>query len=277
MELIVLLLVLGLRRMEIDWPAALVTPDRHQRWLTRVAGRFESSSLGWILGVLLPVLLLGLVMFWPVIFLPLWMLLLGPLLLLWLLGGQSEFRLVEELLVRGRLQDSKGFEQHADSMGVAGKLKEPTYGARLVQTILGREVQLFAVIFWFILGGFPVALLYVLNSAWLSRASSSNPLLDVAQIIHQFLVWLPSRLLVLCMALVGNFSAVMTRMSGEWLRVSPSIAVMQEAASAALSRPADVQEKGLEAITDELEELQGLLLRCLAVWLILAAMWVMIS
>ena len=104
MKLLVLLLALVLRRRDGGWPAWLVREDRHRRFLAALAP--ASGVPGWWLAVALPALLAALLFAW---FdgLPgaLATLLLGTPLLLWLIGVDSEFRHLDNLLVRGRMND----------------------------------------------------------------------------------------------------------------------------------------------------------------------------
>ena len=110
MKFIVLIVVMGLRRMDLGWSTLLADDERHQRWLQRCGSRIGQPARVWWVAVLLPAVLIGWAACWLSGFWgQLLVLGLGILLLLWLLGSYSEFRYVDELLVRGRMNDPDGF------------------------------------------------------------------------------------------------------------------------------------------------------------------------
>lgn len=63
-------------------------------------------------------------------------------------------------------------------------------------------------------------------------------------------------------------------MRGHWSRQEHSGQALQQVANVALEDSQASGEGSLSAALDHLESLQGLLLRCVAIWLILAALWV---
>ncbi|WP_290537692.1 hypothetical protein [Alcanivorax sp.] len=74
---------------------------------------------------------------------------------------------------------------------------------------------------------------------------------------------------------VVEFAGAVLRI-GQWLRLDHSGQGLQEVANVALE-DAQVQQGGsLSAALDHLESLQGLLLRCVAIWLILSALWIIV-
>tara|TARA_B100000676_G_C17893533_1_gene740603 strand:+ start:59 stop:895 length:837 start_codon:yes stop_codon:yes gene_type:complete len=277
MKFLVLILVLGLRRLDTNWPFWLANPQRHQGWLQQWSNRLGQGQRVWWLAVLLPALLIYALTCWLDGFWgQLLVLVLGIALMLWLVGGQSEFRHVDELLVRGRMNDPDGFAALAtDEFDVTGTPGEPGYQRALTEKILAREQQLFIAIFWLVVLGFGAAFLVVLNRAWLAWAGEPQANSWQAR-LDDWLSWPANKLLVLSMALAGDFTAVMEKMRGQWLRLDHSGQGLQEVANVALEDVQPQQEGFLSAALDHLESLQGLLLRCVAIWLILSALWVIV-
>lgn len=78
------------------------------------------------------------------------------------------------------------------------------------------------------------------------------------------------------MALAGDFTAVMEKMRGHWWRQEHSGQPLQQVANVALEDSQASGDGSLSAALDHLESLQGLLLRCVAIWLILAALWIIV-
>lgn len=283
MKLLILLVVLALRRMELDWPAWLSGRERFL-WLTAPLAS-AAASLGaggfvaWLLRVALPALVAGLLL--ALLHGMLWGLagwLAGGLLLLWLLGTESESRLVDDMLVRGRMNDPDGLSEIArESFGVSGSADDEGWFSRLYDRILGREAHhLFATIFWLVALGYWAAVLYVLNLALVRQADAEDTALEPARLAHTALFWLPGRLLILCLALAGDWHRVTGAVNSRLWELSETEPLLQDALRAALDRD-DIEEPGsLQAAMDALEAEQGLLLRCLALWLLLAAVWVLL-
>ena len=305
MKLVVLLVVLALRRLDVAWPQTFSRRERFldalAPWRQRIEKAGLPAALEWALMVLVPVAVVALVMYLLHGFL--WGLpgfIAGGLLLLWLLGTESEFRQQESLLERGRMNDPAAFAETAERyFGVTGdpeavELEGPGYFTRLYRRILCQDArQLFATIFWLVVLGYWAALLYVLNLA-LAREEQAIPTLDdaedldavvsprpapqtPAQLVHTALFWLPSRLLVLCLALAGSFGRVADAIAGRVWKLDDGEALLEAALEGALERPDSTPGDRLQAGVDRLEELQGVLLRCLAIWLILAALWIVIT
>ena len=78
------------------------------------------------------------------------------------------------------------------------------------------------------------------------------------------------------MELAGDFSAVMNRMRGSWWQLQPSDSLLLSVANVAQEEGGEARPATLNMAMDQLEELQGLLLRCVAIWLIMAALWIML-
>lgn len=282
MKLLVLLVVLALRRMEIAWPDWLMARDRIARVQSRLTERLASLSMPafiqWLLLVLVPVLLVALVLHWLHGFL--WGLpgfIVGGLLLLWLLGGESELRQLDDLLVRGRMNDP---EKLAEASGryfeAPGEPDQPGFFPGLLERIVHLDLrQLFAITFWLIALGYWAALLYALNLQRLRDAQGQER--EIARVLHTALIWIPSRLLVLCMALGGNFRRVADSVTGRIWQLDSGEDLLRDALAGALDVPELNDPESLQAGIDQLEALQGVLMRCLAMWLILAAVWVVVS
>ncbi|MCH8543321.1 MAG: hypothetical protein LAT61_07115 [Alcanivorax sp.] len=313
MKLVVLLVVLALRRLDMAWPQAFLGRERFAQMLAPWRARVDDMGLPpalapivrWLLLVLVPVIVVALLM--CLLHNVLWGLpgfIAGGVLLLWLLGAESEFRQQEDLLARGRMNDPDEFAETAErhfgvDEGEYGQEHEqeheyeayqepvlagpaqPGYFARLYRRILRQDaLQLFATVFWLIALGYWAALLYVLNLTLVrdenTHGSEAESEPSPARLLHMALFWMPSRLLVLCLALAGNFGRVADAVSGRVWRLDDGEALLGKALEGALDKPApdaSTQDQ-FQAGVDRLEELQGVLLRCLAIWLILAAVWI---
>lgn len=280
MKLLVLLVVLGLRRLDVVWPAWLAGGGQMER-LQQAIGRLLADSspdlLAWTVRVALPSLLVAIVMLvlhgwlWG---LPGWIA--GGVLLLALLGPESEFRLLDDMLVRGRMNDPDTLGNLAsEHFGAQGKPGDSGYFADLMMRILHRDSgHLFATVFFLMALGYWAAFFYLANRWLMSR--SSVPGQRAAATVDAAMFWLPSRLLILVMALAGDFRRVMDAVDGRMLQLEDNHQVLEDATIAALDLGEAPDPDDLPAGVDMLEALQSLLLRCLALWLILAAIWIML-
>lgn len=281
MKFLVLLLVLALRRLDFTWPQWML--DRHRvsqlldRWRDKVDPLGLAGVVRWLVLVALPVLVVALVL--GLLHDILWGLpgfIAGGVLLLWLLGGESEFRHVDDLLVRSRMNDPERLAEGAEAhFGMAGTPEDPGYFGALLRRVLQQDArQLFATIFWLLTLGYWAALLYVLNLAMLRNDDEDRQ--GPAWMMHTALFWMPARLLVLCLALAGHFGRVADAVRGRILQLDNSEALLNDAAAAALDIPA-LDSVEAEQGPNQLEALQGMLLRCLAIWLILGALWTVLA
>ncbi|MGB1220960.1 MAG: hypothetical protein ACPG43_05435 [Alcanivoracaceae bacterium] len=279
MKLVILLLVLALRRMDIHWPQWLAEHDRIGRVAGPIGARTESAGLAeelaWLVRVALPALLVALVFAlmhgWLLTLLGM---ALGTALLLWLLGPESEFRTVDDLLVRGRMNDGDQLAAlAAERFDATGTPDDDGYFDRLIYTILHRETRrLFASVFYLITLGYWAAVLYVLN-CWL--ASRRLPGSDTARWVDVALFWLPSRLLVVVMALAGDFRRVMDAVGDKLWALEEGDSMLAQSLEAAMHIPVEDSDT-LQAGVDRLDAMQSVLQRCLAIWLIMAAVWVVL-
>ncbi|MDF1781540.1 MAG: hypothetical protein P1U67_09615 [Alcanivoracaceae bacterium] len=286
MKLIVLLVVLALRRLDVNWPTWMHHDSASGQLNASLTPSVSADGLAWILKILLPAVLVGVAFY----FLQhiLWGLpavALGVIVLLWLLGVDSEFRQLDELIVRGRMNDKEEFSALAqEKFGVEGDPEDDGYYLSLCQTISHREaVTLFSSLFFFITLGYGAVLLYVLNR-WLAARDESG--CEWARVCDAAFYWLPSRLLILAVALGGDFRRVMEAVDGRMWSWDKSQEIFEDAAIAALETELDAEFDGrfgndesgnLLAGVEVLEGLQSLLLRVLAIWLIFAAIWVVLA
>src|SRR5690606_3905279 len=261
MKLIVLLVVLALRRIEIAWPTFLREPNSLRQSLLTLAPRGSSDGVAWLLVVLLPALVVGLVMVWLHDFLwglPGWIA--GGVLLLWFLGTDSEFRQFDVLVVRARMNYEDEFSilaaQQFDMQGARGT---DDYLQCLCERFSGREAGgLFATLLFLVTLGYGAAFLYVLNR-WL--AQSEHPGNQWARVCDSAFYWIPSRLLVLALALGGDFRRVMDAVDERLWRWDDSHDLFADALLAA--RDADSAEVEADRCTaaGPLADLRSLLLR----------------
>lgn len=285
MKLIVLLVVLALRRLDINWPTWMHQDSTSASLNASFAPSVSADGLAWVLKILLPAVLVGVAFYFLQHFL--WGLpavALGVIVLLWLLGVDSEFRQLDELIVRGRMNDKEKFSALAkEQFGVEGSPGDDGYYLSLCRTIGHREATtLFSALFFFITLGYGAVLLYVLNR-WLAARDESG--CEWARICDAAFYWLPSRLLILAVALGGDFRRVMEAVDGRMWSWDQSQEIFEDAAIAALETELDTdldssfgrdESDNLQAGVDLLESLQSLLLRVLAIWLIFAAIWVVL-
>lgn len=232
-----------------------------------------ASRLHWLLAVLLPSLLMAALFY--VLGELLWGLLAwgaGALLLLWLWGAESEFRQLEELLALGRMQDREGLEAMAqDSFQVS---PGANFFARLQSSFFLRDARvLFASIFWLILLGYWAVFLYLLNRCYLHVFKASDD--SLAAGLDRIMFYPVARLLVLCLALASDYQQVMAAVKGRLLAL-PSNELLQLAVAGVLARSGETSADVLAQQMDRLEVLHATMLRTLALWLVLAAVWIML-
>lgn len=279
MKLLVLLLVLALRRLDIAWPEWLRDRHRVRHVMSPLMQRGESTGLpeglAWALCVVAPVVALLLVfmllqgILWGVL-----SLIAGAAVLIWLLGPASEFRLLDEILSCGRMNDQARFVELANQhFDVPGTPDEQGYFDRLIHRVLHRDARyLFATVFYLITLGIPAALFYVLNR-WLSQQQGVGA--DLARTVDIALFWMPARLLILALALAGDFRRVMDAAGDQLMQLDESDTVLGEAMDAALDMPEE-ESDDFQAGLDRVLAAQSLLQRALALWLIMAAVWIVL-
>lgn len=273
MKFVVMLLVLFVRRLNLVWPEWLAK----RSWRARLdlwQQRFEQSAAlpRWLFSVLLPALLVMLVFYvlsnilWG---LPAWVA--GFFLLLWLWGTESESNQLDALLAYGRLQDWPAVDQLVDA-SVLQEAADKDY--RLDQRVLvvGTET-LFASIFWLILLGYWACFFYLVNRLYLlHNQHKGEEEVAIAQALHDVLMFPVARLLVVCMALVADYQAVMQAVKGQWWSASNEGLLLT--ASQAINSEATSDEDA--DVLLRLEKMHGVLMRAMALWLVIAAIWVLL-
>ena len=106
-------------------------------------------------------------------------------------------------------------------------------------------------------------------------ASRQLPGSDTARWVDVALFWLPSRLLVVVMALAGDFRRVMDAAGEKMWMLEEGDSVLAQSLEAAMDIPVE-ESAPLQAGVDKLDAMQAVLQRCLAIWLIIAAVWVVL-
>lgn len=271
MNLFILLAVLTVRRVDIGWSSSWVAEDRVQRRmasLTRwVQQRWSNEAMLWLLAVLVPVALWIGFRHWVPAGLGY---ILDAILLLWLLGAESELRHLTGLIQRVRMHDMAQLEaQAAQHFGVSPNAEDEDSLNKLIHRILMRSAEsTFAVLFWFFLCGILGSLFYALNLA----LAKSLPRGSVAELIHKLLAWLPQRLLLVVMALAGSFRGATEASARHWWQLDGQ-ALLAAAIPDGLDLPRNMPTEFLARAKVKLIALEGLLNRCLALWLIAGVLW----
>jgi AmpE protein len=276
MRLIVLLVVLVLRRLDLSWPEWMKN-HRGERIFTSPLLSFSSAEpLAWSLRVMLPGVAAFAVLyalsqfFWgfPAS-------IGGAILVIWLLGTDSEFRSLDELIVRGRLNDAEELERGArEHFGHAATVSDEGYFVSLCRVIGRREAgYLFAAIFYLITLGYAALPIYIFNR-WLAERRDSGS--EWARACDAAFTWLPSRLLIVTLALAADFRRVMAAVDGRIWQQQDSDEVLLDALTAALDITDEDEQADVQEGVEILEELQSLLLRVLSIWLMFSAAWVLL-
>lgn len=276
MRLIVLLVVLVLRRMDVSWPAWMQHRHGERIFASPLLSFSSTESLSWLMRVLLPGIVAACIFYalshllWgvPVLFV-------GGLLVIWLLGADSEFSSLDELIVRSRLNDGEALEEAArEHFDYAESTKEAGYFVGLCRAIGRREAgHLFAGIFYLITLGYAALLVYMFNRWLAARADSGS---SWARTCDHAFMWLPSRLLVITLALAADFRRVMSAVDGRLWQQQEGDDVVLDALSAAIDLSEEDEQADILEGVEILEELQSLLLRVLAIWLMFSAGWVLL-
>lgn len=275
MKLLVVLLVLALRRLEITWPEGWSGEGRVGRWWLPYWQRLGAGHTAWhwLLAVVLPASILALIfhglsqVLWGF---PVWVA--GALLLLWLWGGESEFRGMESLLALGRMGDHERLFQAANE-----RFQVPAgenFFARLQQRFLMRDARVvFASIFWLMLLGYGAVVLYLVNRLYLRHYQPGDT--SLAAGLDTLLFYPVACLMVLCLALASDFQRVMASVKEHWRGLDGEM-LLQQAVIGALSHCLVVGENEFQQHLDRLEVLHATLLRTLALWLVIASVWTML-
>lgn len=246
-------------------------------WLDR---RLAASPLWlrWALQALLPALLVGLL--FQLLGGAAWgmpALLLAVIVLLYSLGRGDLQAQVEAYLAHWQQGEWQAAWHRAAGFVASEKLAE-VEGPEQLHRFASRAVvyqgfeRLFAVVFWFVVLGPAGALLYRLTA--LARDDDDDNRLD-GRVLY-WLEWLPARLLVLALGLVGNFSPTVAAVSGRWLDTQVSTADLLDAAStgALQGQPLPVSDEAVfrERAVADIRAQGELLGRSALVWLAVIAL-----
>lgn len=271
MNLFILLVVLAVRRVDIGWSQSWIAEDRIQRGIAPLIawakGKQKGAAIIWLVAVLMPVLLWAWLRSWVV---PGVGYVLDVALLLWLLGAESEFRYLSGLIQRVRMRDAEQLETQArQHFALEQSANEEGYLDRLVHCVLVKSAEgTFALLFWFFLAGTWGSLLYGLNIALAKSLEGEN----LAQQLHKLLVWLPDRLLLVAMAFAGSFRGAVEAGVRHWWQLNGS-ALFEAAIPDSLDLPRNMPSDFYDIAKVKLIALEGLLNRCLALWLIVGVLW----
>lgn len=270
-NLFILLLVLAIRRLDIGWSQIWIAADRVQQGIAPLIvwmkEKQKSNGAIWLVVVLVPVLLWAWLRSWV---LPSVGYVLDAVLLLWLLGAESEFRYLSGLIQRVRMHDTEQLEVQArQHFALEKSASDDNYLDRLVHRILLKSAEgTFAVLFWFFLAGTWGCLLYGLNFALAKSLTRGN----VAEQLHKLLVWLPDRLLLVALAFAGSFRGATDAGARYWWQLD-SWVLFKAAIPDGLDLPRNMPSDFFEIAKVKLIALEGLLNRCLALWLIVGVLW----
>lgn len=111
----------------------------------------------------------------------------------------------------------------------------------------------FAVMFWFILGGAPGALLYRLSVLYHQQSLRDDPEAGSKDRWLWLLEWLPARLVGISLAVVGNFPACLARLSESLISSAASAELLGNYALAASKTSIKGEDASVE--TDDIEAL----------------------
>jgi len=259
MEFIVI--VIGLLLMRQLGSLAALQPDN---WFLGLAGKFRQifstiPQLGKFLALVLPVsILAGLIWLVTDRWLGIPLFLLSLLIFLYSLGRGDLERDVEDYqedLSRGDEQaayhDISAFTEN--NQQATAESAEQSH-AEAVRLIAYRYFErYFAVMFWFILGGAPGALLYRLSVIYHQQSLRNDADAGLRDRWLWLMEWLPARLVGISLAVVGNFPACLARLSESLISSAASAEVLGNYALAA-SKTSIKSDEAL-AETDDIEAL----------------------
>jgi AmpE protein len=260
-------------------------PVQHDAWFRSLRGvladRMSGKGLR-IAAIVLPVAVLELVYLWMggiLGGLPEFLLLV--VVLVYSLGRGNLSAAVSEYLERWSRGDFQAAHQQLMDDPDASSL-EPVENPSALHAAARRRLyyrsfeRLYAVVFWFVLGGPAAALAYRL--AWLQEDVASPEAAATPDDfpLRDWLEWLPARLLALSFALVGDFDACLRR----WRDVfsgsgHASVDVLESCGNAALGLQEGFDAESPEQLVlrgaAEIESVQVLHRRALVVWLVVVA------
>ena len=259
---------------------------RNFGWLKPWLRAMSSTRTGVVLAVLLPALLVGVIGYallgrWLGV---LW-LAFALVTLLWTLGPREMEADLEELLNAAEGEPrAAALQNFGDGSDVPLSWSASSVVGAGINAALRRR---YAVLFWFFMLGPGGALLYRL--ARLAAGTGGHAIelpaaqQDFARRMVAALEWPPALLMVLAMALVSNFDAVLGSLRAwhnepgrNWLGLDPDF--LPAIAVAGVNADVEAGDGYAVDATDvagELEDLAHLLNRVLIIWLVLAALLVL--
>src|SRR5699024_10462127 len=188
------------------------------------------------------------------------------------LGAVSEFRYVDNLLLRAEINDEVAFATKAqDYFAIQGDTTDEGYVDTLVRHAIVKNAEgVFATLFWLFVLGAGGALFYALNFTLAQRYSGQG----IARIIHNSMCWLPHRLFVIAVACVGSFRGATEPSAPYWWSFSDDKALL----NALVPEGLDLlhKDKGgtmLEEAQIKLSALLNILNKSFALWLIFGVLW----
>lgn len=273
MKFVIMLLVLFLRKLNINWPSWLANRS-WQNLLMSYQQQFEQKStvVSWLLLVFAPSLLVLLVFsgvshwFWGLLG---WAM--AFILLMWMWGAESESNQIDALLAYGRLQDWEAFNQLVNQ----SELKNTNASAQQLdqRVLLAGAETLFASIFWLVVLGYWAFFFYLVNRAFcLHEHKAGEEEQSIAQAVHEVLMFPIARLLVVCIALVADYSTVMHQVKGKLLS-APNSELLLSASQGVNSNRSNLDE---QQTLNHLEQMHGVLMRAMALWLVMGAVWILL-
>lgn len=227
-----------------------------------------------VLLVVLPVVLIWLLydLFWSISLVPLAFLLMLSVVVL-VFGDSRRDPVIPELT-----DDQRASLANPDTMAVAA-----IYARKNALSV--QMTELFTPLFWlFLLGPVGALAFYLLrfyasaNELEVTTDADGNAhsvpssLVALAGQLTELAGWLPARLLALSLALAGNFSATWKAIQQRIITVDNNVELVQLAAEAAEPVCLDSALTVEVALSDTVYQLQGLLNRALAVWMVFLAL-----
>lgn len=155
--------------------------------------------------------------------------------------------------------------------------------ARLAYTYVERYL---AVLFWFVVAGAPLALLYRLLVAYQDNSACSANERSVAQRGLWLMEWLPVRMAGLTMALVGRFDTGMDRWRGTLWCQHSSQQTMYQLVSGALDGDDQIIDQAelageeaevVKAIIRKIRTVEKLFFNTVVCWLVAISVWVIVN
>ncbi len=275
-------IMIALVILQVTGSVDALREHRGGQWLAALAGKIPAGAARLLAVVLVPALIVAGLEYWLYPFLIGIPLFLFQLFILLSCLGRGDFHDDLHSYIRhwqlGDLEEARavafrfGSELADDPMISAIDLHDSmraAVGYRCFE-------RLFAVIFWFAVGGAAGAVLYRLLFVAASSARVSGEDRSLATRCLYFVEWVPVRLLAASFALAGNFDRCTKQFLSIARGVASSSEIIDQCGRAGLS--VDVPkglvdgEEFIGAARIELEDFRALLTRALVVWVVVLAL-----